>query len=55
MIDKEEQARLQRLAREQKTPVTTLKSKQSGGLAQFLKKDDPNLEDLKKKYFDSEA
>ena len=32
-------------------PVTTMKSKQSGGLAAFLKKKDPNLDSLKDKYF----
>ena len=50
-IDREEQERLRKLAESQKMPVTTLKSKQSGGLAAFLKKKDPNLDSLKDKYF----
>ena len=33
-------------------PVSTIKSKQSGGMSAFLKKKDPNLEKLKSDYFD---
>ena len=50
-IDREEQERLRKLAESQQMPVTTMKSKQSGGLAAFLKKKDPNLDSLKDKYF----
>jgi len=32
-------------------PVSTMKSKESGGLAAFMKKKDPNLDALKEKYF----
>lgn len=34
-------------------PVSTIKSKESGGLNAFMKKKDPNMERLKEQYFDS--
>lgn len=50
-IDREQQEKLRKLAEQQKMPVSTIKSKESGGLNAFLKKKDPNLDKLKDKYF----
>ena len=54
-MDREDQERLRKLAEQQKMPSATIKSKESGGLNAFLKKKDPNLENLKEKYFDDAA
>ena len=53
-IDRAEQERLRKLAESQQVPVTTIKaSKKAGaGLKDFLNRKDPNLETLKKQYFD---
>ena len=51
MIDREEQDRLRRIQEQQKVPSTVIKSRESSGMSAFLKKQDPNLEELKKKYF----
>ena len=36
-------------------PTTVIKSKESSGVKAFLKKKDPNLDNLKEKYFKSDA
>ena len=56
-LNEEEQEKLRQLAEQQKTPLTTIKSKESSGLSAFYrkgkdsKKEKQELEDLKKKYF----
>ena len=53
-MDPEEQARLKRIYEQQKVPATVMKSKESSGMASFLKREDPQLSSLKRKYFDSD-
>lgn len=47
MVDPQEQDRLRKLYEQQKVGTTTMKSEQSSGLNQFLKKPNPNLDKLK--------
>lgn len=51
MVDPQEQDRLRNLYEQQKVGTTTMKSEQSSGLNQFLKKPNPNLDKLKQQYF----
>ena len=55
MVDKEEQVRLRQLAEEQKIKSATIQSRKGVGLKDFLKKKDPHMDDLKKKYFENDA
>lgn len=51
----QEQERLRRIYEQQKVPGTVMKSRESSGMSNFLRKKDPNLSNLKDQYFKKET
>ena len=54
MVDKEEQVRLRQLAEQRKIASSTIVSRKNASLKDFLRKKDPQLDNLKKQYFESD-